>query len=52
LRDDPVPIYEEFKSLMTKMCLELFLGLDDATPDEVVDEISELATQHWHGKIC
>ena len=37
---------------MTRMCLELFLDFDENTPQDVIEEISDLATQHWHGNAC
>nr|CAB3235454.1 beta-amyrin 11-oxidase [Phallusia mammillata] len=46
-----VPIYEEIKHMMTKLCLQLFLGLDVSTSEEVVENIQDLATKHWHGII-
>ncbi|CAK8690484.1 uncharacterized protein LOC143448796 [Clavelina lepadiformis] len=46
---DGVHIYTKFKSLMTTLCLQLFLGLDPDLPSKLSQVISELATQHWHG---
>ena len=47
-RCEAISVYPKFKSLMTRVCLKLFLDLneDDA---EKLKEISELATKHWHG---
>lgn len=46
-----IPIYSEFKSLMTSLCLDLFLDLDGKKSISEVNTISKLATQHWHGII-
>lgn len=49
--DDKITnVYEEFKALMTKLCLQLFLGFADTTSD-TSKSIAELATLHWHGII-
>uniref|UniRef100_H2YKG3 Uncharacterized protein n=1 Tax=Ciona savignyi TaxID=51511 RepID=H2YKG3_CIOSA len=45
-RSAPVPVYSEFKKLMTRLCLKLFLDIEG---EEASDEVTELATQHWHG---
>jgi len=44
-----VPVYQEIKDVMTKLCLQLFLGLESRSADNVARIISDLATKHWHG---
>ena len=44
---DPVTFYEIFKDFATRLSLRLFLGLEDSA----AEEISKLATSHWHGII-
>nr|XP_002130785.1 beta-amyrin 11-oxidase [Ciona intestinalis] len=51
LRTEPVYIYPEFKRVMTRMCLELFLGIKTESCLDQTEEITHLATQHWHGII-
>ena len=46
-----ISVYTEFKSLMTRVCLELFLDLDKKKSFCEMNAISDLATQHWHGII-
>ena len=43
----PVILYDKFKKFATMLSLKLFLGLED----ERADELSNLATTHWHGII-
>lgn len=42
-------VYEDFKALMTNLCVKLFLDIEDGT--EMSNAISKLATVHWHGII-
>jgi cytochrome P450 len=44
---DPVILYDQFKKFATMLTLKLFLGLDG----EEAEEMSKLATTHWHGII-
>lgn len=43
----PVILYEKFKKFATMLSLKLFLGLENSS----AEELSNLATTHWHGII-
>ena len=43
---DPVILYEKFKNFGTMFSLRCFLGIEDD-----FEEISKVATNHWHGII-
>jgi len=50
-RDEPVCVYTEFKQFMIQFCFQLFLDLDFTESQELVEEIQNLAADHWHGLI-
>lgn len=46
----PESVYTVFKSLGTELVLGLFLNVRAEKQPELFQEISQLCTQHWHGR--
>lgn len=46
----PESVYTVFKSLGTELVLGLFLNVGAEEQPELFQEISQLCTQHWHGR--
>ncbi len=51
LLSEDVFLYTEFKRLTLAVNLKIFLGIDIRQDPEFFNEISALATNHWHGII-
>ncbi|XP_014680827.1 PREDICTED: putative cytochrome P450 120 isoform X2 [Priapulus caudatus] len=51
LSKDYILVYEHFKQVTTQLCLSLFLGLDHSLSVDLMKELCELSTVHWHGMI-
>lgn len=47
-KNESLDIYSISKAIMTKLCLNLFLGIKDED-NEMIETISKLSTLHWHG---
>lgn len=46
-----VQVYDTFKQFATELMLALFLDLDVSESPGLVQDVSSLATSHWHGVI-
>lgn len=46
----PESVYTAFKSLGTELVLGLFLNVRAEKQPELFQAISQLCTQHWHGR--
>ncbi len=46
-----VILYEEFKRLSLVVNLKVFLGVDMEQEPDLLEELSSMATSHWHGII-
>lgn len=49
---DPESLYDFFKKLTTEICLSIFLDVDFEKSPELAEDIVNLTTLQWHGKVA